>query len=157
MQFERLGEEARRQVPSLVPTHGDPNLSNILRDDMGALWVIDWGWLGLGPRERDLMAFTGDRFASFLEAYLAHAGPVPLHLDLLTFYRVRWVLQEIADYASRLLLTPGDADDLAHAWQELQPYLPIPHDAIAADRDAVQQALAPFVCTGQVTLRTTPA
>ena len=98
------------------------------------------------------MAFTGDRFASFLAAYLDHAGPVRIHLDLFTFYAMRWVLQEIADYSSRLLLEPRDADGEAHAWQELQPYLPIPHAAIAADRDAVQQKLVPFVRSGLVTL-----
>ncbi len=149
-QFARLGEQARRLAPSLVVTHGDPNLSNILRDATGDLWLIDWGGLGLGPRERDLMAFTGDRFASFLEAYLAHTGPVRLHHDLFAFYSARWVLQEIADYAAPLLLAPGDADAQAHAWRELQPYLPIPHAAIAADHAAVQRALAPFVRAGLV-------
>jgi aminoglycoside phosphotransferase (APT) family kinase protein len=156
-QFERLGEQARRQAPGLVPTHGDPNLSNVLLDNTGALRLIDWGGLGLGPRERDLFAFTGDRFASFLEAYLARTGPVQLHLDLFAFYSTRWVLQEIADYTSRLLLAPGDAEAQAHAWQELQPYLPIPHAALAADSEAVQRALAPFVRTGLVNLCQSPA
>jgi spectinomycin phosphotransferase len=155
--FARLGEQARRLAPSLVPTHGDPNLSNVLLDATGALWLIDWGGLGLGPRERDLFAFTGDRFASFLEAYLARTGPVQLHLDLFAFYSTRWVLQEIADYTSRLLLTPGDAEAQAHAWQELQPYLPVPYAALAADHDAVQRALAPIVRTGLVYLCQSPA
>lgn len=151
-EFARLGEQARRLAPGLVPTHGDPNLSNALLDDSGALWLIDWGGLGLGPRERDLFAFTGDRFASFLRAYLARSGPVRLHVGLFAFYAMRWVLQEIADYAARLLLAPGDADSHAHAWRELQPYLPIPHAALAADLNAVQRALAPFVRSGQVHL-----
>lgn len=150
--FERLGEEIRRRSPDQMVTHGDPNLSNVLLDDAGELQLIDWGWLGLGPRERDLMAITGDRFASFLDAYLANAGPVWLSLDLFTFYFLRWVLQEIADYSSRLLLAPRDAEAQAHAWRELQPYLPIPHATIAADCDAVQRTIAPFVRAGLVQL-----
>ena len=150
--FARLGDLARRLGSAMVLTHGDPNLSNVLRDNLGALHVIDWGGLGLGPRERDLMAFTEERFAIFLEGYLARAGLVRLHLDLFAFYALRWVLQEIADYGSRLLLEPVDAEGQAHAWRELQPYLPIPHAALAADHEAVRQTFAPFERTGQVTL-----
>ena len=151
-QFEHLGERCRNLSPELVVTHGDPNLSNVLLDDAGTLWLIDWGGLGLGPRERDLFAFTGDRFAGFLETYLDRAGPVRLHLDLFDFYAIRWVLQEIADYSSHLLIAPAEAEAQAHAWRELQPYLPIPHAALAADRDAVHLALAPFVRSGLVTV-----
>ena len=150
--FARLGDLARRLGSAMVLTHGDPNLSNVLRDNLGALHVIDWGGLGLGPRERDLMAFTEERFAIFLEGYLARAGLVRLHLDLFAFYALRWVLQEIADYGSRLLLEPVDAEGQAHAWRELQPYLPIPHAALATDHEAVWQTLAPCERTGQVTL-----
>lgn len=81
-----------------------------------------------------------------------------LCLELFDFYIIRWVLQEIADYSSLLLmLAPHDAEGQTHAWRELQPYLPIPHDAIAADRVAVQRALAPYVRAVQGTLVKTPA
>ena len=59
------------------------------------------------------------------------------------------VLQEIASYTSRLLLEPKDAEGQAHAWQELQPYLPIPHASIATEVDTVRQTLAPFVRNGR--------
>ena len=153
--FHRLGEQARRLEPPQVPTHGDPNLANVLTDRTGSLHLIDWGELARAPCERDLTFFTGDRFAAFLDAYLNRTGHARLHPDLFTFYLYRWVLQEIADYTSRILLEPSDQHEHAHAWQELQPYLPIPHTSIAMGVDVVRETLIPFVTAGQVEASTT--
>ena len=73
-----------------------------------------------------------------------------LHQHLVTYYLYRWVLQEIACYTSRILLESSDEQEHAHAWQELHPYLPIPHAAIASGVAAVRQALIPFVMKGRV-------
>jgi aminoglycoside phosphotransferase (APT) family kinase protein len=153
-EIDRLGAQYRRLALTLVPTHGDPNLANVLLDGAESLHLIDWGELALGPRERDLMFFTGERFAAFLETYLERDGRMRLHPELFAFYLYRWALQEIADYTSRLLLEPSNAEAQAHAWQELQPYLPIPHAAIAIGVDAVRQTLVPFVRNGLVELGT---
>jgi spectinomycin phosphotransferase len=155
--FDHLGKQARRLALPKVPTHGDPNLANVLIDHTGSLHLVDWGELALAPRERDLTFFTGERFAAWLEAYLEHTGRVRLHLELFTFYLYRWVLQEIACYTSRILLEPSEGLELAHAWQELQPYLPIPHASIAMGVDAVHQTLIPFVTAGRVDVSTTNA
>jgi spectinomycin phosphotransferase len=153
--FHRLGALARLLAPPPVPTHGDPNLANVLIDTTGALHLIDWGELALAPRERDLTFFTGERFAAFLEAYLERAGCARLHQELVTFYLYRWVLQEIACYSSRILFEPSDEQEQAYAWEELQPYLPVPHASIVAGLEAVRQALIPFVTEGRVEVSTT--
>jgi spectinomycin phosphotransferase len=153
--FHRLGALARFLAPPPVPTHGDPNLANVLIDTTGTLHLIDWGELALAPRERDLTFFTGERFAAFLETYFERAGRVRLHQELFTLYLYRWVLQEIACYMSRILLEPSDEQEQAHAWEELQPYLPIPHESIASGVAAVRQALIPFVTEGLVEVSTT--
>lgn len=155
-QFARLGDQARLLAVDMVPTHGDPNLANVLQSDAGSLHLIDWGELAFGPRERDLMFFTGDRFAAFTQTYLAQTRSPRLHLDLFAFYLYRWALQEIADYTTRLLLETNDVDTRTHAWQEVQPYLPVPHAAIAAEVEAVRQALTPFARDGRLDLRTGP-
>jgi spectinomycin phosphotransferase len=155
--FDHLGEQARRLALLEVPTHGDPNLANVLIDRTGSLHLVDWGELALAPRERDLTFFTGERFAAWLEAYLEQTGRVRLHLELFTFYLYRWVLQEIACYTSRILLEPSEELERAHAWQELQPYLPIPHASIATGVDALRQTLIPFVTAGRVDVSTTTA
>jgi spectinomycin phosphotransferase len=148
--FHRLGELARLLAPPSVPTHGDPNLANALIDTTGTLHLIDWGELALAPRERDLTFFTGERFAAFLEAYLERTGRVRLHQELFTFYLYRWVLQEIACYTSRILLESSAEQEQAHAWEELQPYLPVPHASIVAGLNAVRHGLIPYVTDGRV-------
>jgi spectinomycin phosphotransferase len=152
--FHRLGEQARLLAAPQVVTHGDPNLANVLIDTTGTLHLIDWGELALAPRERDLTFFTGERFAAFLEAYLERTGRVRLHQELFTFYLYRWVLQEIACYTSRILLKSSGEQEQAHAWEELQPYLPMPHASIVAGLDAVRQDLIPFVTDGRVEVST---
>jgi spectinomycin phosphotransferase len=153
--FDHLGEQARWLALPKVPTHGDLNLANVLIDRTRSLHLVDWGELALAPRERDLTFFTGERFAAWLEAYFEHTGRVRLHLELFTFYLYRWVLQEIACYTSRILLEPSEELEQAHAWQELQPYLPIPHASIAMGVDAVHQTLIPFMTAGRVDVSTT--
>ncbi len=125
--MRRLQATAQRLDLAWVPTHGDPNLDNILVDTRGSLHLTDWGEIALGPPERDLFHFQGDRFELFLRHYLAAAGPVRLHEMLFEFYVYRWALQEIADYTTRILFRNTDPREDEHAWTELAPYLPIPH------------------------------
>jgi hypothetical protein len=124
-----------------VLTHGDPNLDNFLKDPEGLLHLTDWGELALGPPERDLFAFTGEHFALFLRHYVVATGTRTFHPDLFAFYFYRWALQEIADYTTRILFRNLDPLEDEHAWQSLQPYLPIPHAQIAHGLDEVQALL----------------
>ncbi len=143
-----LGAAARRLAPDLVPTHGDPNLANILIGGDGSLHLTDWGELARGPRERDLTAFTGERFESFLRRYREVSGPVRLHRTLFAFYFYRWAVQEIADYTARILADPGDADAEAYAWKELQPYLPTQHAALESGLNANMRVLTHLAAEG---------
>ena len=122
-----------------VVTHGDPNWANFLVGPKGTLLMTDWGELALGPRERDLMFFTGEHFEAFLPVYLKQSGPIRLHRLLFAFYLYRWAVQEIADYTTRILRPETTPDEAEYAWAELQPYLPVPHGQI---RDGVTAVMA---------------
>ena len=135
---------------AFVPTHGDPNLANIMIDGDDGIHIIDWGDVGLGPRERDLFFFVGDDFERFLRRYLSHTGPINLHLPLFTWYDYLWVFQEIADYACPILRGTLQDEEEQHAWEELQPYLPIRHDAIARNAVAVKQVIRQLASEGLV-------
>jgi hypothetical protein len=148
--MRRMGRTARALAPPLVPTHGDPNEANFLIDRDGRLHLTDWGELALGPRERDLNFFTGERFEPFLERYLAGTGPVRLHRLLFAFYQYRWVVQEIADYTSRILFGEPEPEEAEHAWQELQPYLPIDHDGLGSGLEAITATLRRLADRGLV-------
>jgi spectinomycin phosphotransferase len=139
--MRRLRAAARRLDLAWGPTHGDPNLANFLVDDGGELHLLDWGELALGPPERDLNHFRGERFEIFLRRYLERAGPLRLHPELFEFYLYRWAAQEIADYSTRIFFRNVDPREDEHAWRELQPYLPVPHAEIRAELAEVQRVL----------------
>lgn len=140
-QMLALVHAAHRDVAgSLVITHGDANLANILVDPDGRLHVVDWGGLALGPPERDLVSFSGPRFAQFLQAYRTAGRTVDLRSEVVQFYLYRWIAQEIADYSTRILFDNVDPAQDQHAWKELQPYLPIPWEQTAQQILAINNA-----------------
>lgn len=139
--FQQLGQALARTVPADALTHGDPNLDNFLRRPGGGLHLTDWGEVALGPAERDLFAFTGPDFPIFLQAYRSNRSGIELRPQAFEFYFYRWALQEIADYGPVVLCGRGEAARQVHAWQELQPYLPIRHWEIAARVEQVAQQL----------------
>jgi hypothetical protein len=138
--LQSIRDEMRAVGYAEVLTHGDPTAGNILKDDAGGLHLIDWGAATLGPAERDLAFFTGPQFDRFLAAYAA-AGPPILHAALFTFYGYLWTLQEIADYAIRILYEDRDPATSAAHWAELQPYLPIRHAETRARTEATTAAI----------------
>jgi thiamine kinase-like enzyme len=139
--MQRLQAQAHALPLDWVLTHGDPNLDNLLKDQQGNVHLTDWGEVALGPPERDLSAFTGERFEVFLQRYAGLKPDLKLHANLFAFYFYRWTMQEIADYATRLLFRDLGPIEDAHAWAELQPYLPIRHDDIAEGLHNVQHTI----------------
>ena len=89
---EFLGEEPREVEVCLI--HGDLNLANLLLDDAGNTWLIDYFSTGAGPLLQDVVKLANDiRFIAFaahdtsrrreaalevLEGYLARALGGPL-------------------------------------------------------------------------------
>lgn len=140
--FEQLGRQARRQVRAWVPTHGDPNMDNFLEDRDGRLYLTDWGELAAGPPERDLWHFSDKAFDLALRRYASECPLETLNLDAFTFYAYRWSLQEIADYATRLLFGRLGAVEDEHAWAELQAYVPIRHAEIAESVQQIRKVVA---------------
>jgi aminoglycoside phosphotransferase (APT) family kinase protein len=139
--MEGLGR-ALSQRTEPVLTHGEPTAGNVLRTPAGELRLLDWGELALGPAERDLNYFAGERLKPFLAKYSdARARPPQLRAEAFGFYFYRWTLSEIADYSARIFWHTSNSKELAWAWDELPDYLPIPHRGIADGMRDVQAIL----------------
>jgi spectinomycin phosphotransferase len=110
--FDRLA----RQVAAgdRVITHGEPHPGNTIAAD-GRTMLIDWDTAGLAPPERDLWMITGDE----LPRYTAATGRV-VDPEALSFYRLRWALDDTSSFIDRLRGARRRTADNEHAWHGLE-------------------------------------
>jgi spectinomycin phosphotransferase len=140
--FDELAAAARAAAP--VITHGEPHPGNVLRvSTRGAPGpgaprpgpdrvLVDWDTVGLGPPERDLWLAGGPN-----RRLTGAGGPVGAGTDLvarryaeltgrvvepglLAFYRLRWVLDDLAAFALRLRAAHQRSAGTEQAWRSLQ-------------------------------------
>ena len=140
--YDELGRSAAASQTSFVITHGDPTPGNLILDTKDQLHLIDWDGVCLGPPEKDLVSFTGERFEVVLKRYLTEREyDVSLHVDILGFYIYEWTLNEIRDYSTKILFKNKDTQQNTYDWESLQDYLPpdreLMEDGIAAIRDTL--------------------
>ena len=140
--YDGLGHSAMALQTPFVITHGDPTPGNLIIDAENRLHIIDWDGVCLGPVEKDLVAFTGERFDVVLESYLVDKqNGTALHADIFGFYIYDWTLNEIRDYGTKILFKNDDAQQNEYDWESLQDYLPpnqeLMEDGIAAVRNTL--------------------
>ena len=134
--YDSLGRSAAALQTPFVITHGDPTPGNLILDTENRLHLIDWDGVCLGPPEKDLVSFTGERFEIVLESYLnERRNPVRLHADIFGFYIYEWAINEIRDYGTKILFKNKDAQQNEYDWESLQDYLP-------PDRKSMEEGIA---------------
>ena len=143
--YDSLGRSASALQTPFVITHGDPTPGNLIIDAENRLHIIDWDGICLGPIEKDLVAFTGERFDVVLGSYLAERqNGTALHADIFGFYIYEWTLNEIRDYGTKILFKNNNTQQNAYDWESLQDYLP-PNQALMEDGiAAVRSTLGRF-------------
>ncbi|MGP3929611.1 phosphotransferase family protein [Nonomuraea sp. KM88] len=98
-----------------VVTHGEPHPGNLLCAD-GQWSLVDWDTVGLAPPERDLWLVAvepGD-----LARYAKATGRTP-DPRALAFYRLRWALDDVAEFVEWLRSPHGRTPDAEQAWTSL--------------------------------------
>ena len=93
----------------MVICHTDLHGGNLMMDDQGNLYILDWENALIAPPEHDLFFFTGDeRFWNvFLPLYERQFGPVSIDIEVLRFYYYRRTLEDIAGFVFRILQGDG--------------------------------------------------
>ena len=143
--YDSLGRSASALQTPFVITHGDPTPGNLIIDAGNRLHIIDWDGVCLGPPEKDLVSFTGERFEVVLERYLAERQhDVFLHADIFGFYIYEWTLNEIRDYGTKILFKNNDAQQNEYDWESLQDYLPPNQELMEDGIAAVQSTLGRY-------------
>ncbi|MET4921748.1 phosphotransferase [Streptomyces sp. PSRA5] len=111
----RVGELRARDAP-LVITHGEPHPGNVLRTGERRRLLLDWDTVGLAVPERDLwlVADGPDDLARYEQA--AGRKPDPSALAL---HRLRWALNDIAEFLGSLRAPHDGTPDVRQAWKAL--------------------------------------
>jgi spectinomycin phosphotransferase len=113
---EALGRRLAATGPRLVLCHADIHTNNVLLDDDGRVWFVDWDDTVLAPRERDLMFVVGGlrsglvgprEEARFFEGYGATAVD-PLAL---AYYRYARAVSDLGYEGEQVFFRPDLGPD----------------------------------------------
>jgi len=126
--FDGLLDRVREAGGPYVITHGEPHPGNLLRTRAG-LCLVDWDMIALARPERDLWwVISGEQDAA---RYSARTGWT-VSQDALALYRLRWGLEDIAEFLCEIRGPHQRTADMRVCWTGLQETL----EAIAAGSKA---------------------
>jgi spectinomycin phosphotransferase len=142
---ETLAQVLQREPAEWVLCHSDIHAGNVLLDDDGALYIVDWDDPIIAPKERDLMFIGGGQgFVGrtpqqeevlFYEGY----GQTQIDAAALAYYRYERIVQDIALFSEQILSTQRGNRDRMQALQYLMSnFLPKGTIEIAYRSDRTQ-------------------
>ncbi|HTX82123.1 MAG TPA: phosphotransferase [Streptosporangiaceae bacterium] len=106
--FDCLVEATGPARTRLVITHGEPHPANVMAVD-GQLILIDWDTVALAPPERDVsLVVTASNEG--IDRYQQATGR-ELSPDVITLYRLRWYLDDVASAVRLFRNTHRDSPD----------------------------------------------
>ena len=117
--FDALLDRVRKAGGPHVITHGEPHPGNLLRTPAG-MRLVDWDMTALAQPERDLWwVISNDQDAA---QYPQRTGR-PVNQDALALYRLRWGLDDIAEFLSEIRGPHQETADTLVSWTALQETL----------------------------------
>jgi spectinomycin phosphotransferase len=108
---EALSQKVQEQSSEFVLCHADIHGGNVLIDESGSIFIVDWDDPIMAPKERDLM-FIGGGVANVWnnpreeEFFYKGYGKTEINRTILAYYRHERIVEDIAEYGQALLLTP---------------------------------------------------
>lgn len=113
---EALSKVIQNQSNEFVLCHSDIHGGNILIDEGGAIYIVDWDEPVMAPKEHDLM-FIGGGVANIWnnsweeEFFYKGYGETSINRLILAYYRHERILKDILEYGQALLLTSAGAEE----------------------------------------------
>jgi spectinomycin phosphotransferase len=110
--LKRLQAEVRSSEVNVVICHTDLHGGNLMTDDQGNLYILDWENAMIAPREHDMIFFAGESnlWEIFWPIYQRHFDRVELDFEVLRFYFYRRGLEDVAGYVFRIEQGDGGED-----------------------------------------------
>lgn len=119
---ELLGEKLQKQSPRCVLCHSDLHAGNVLIDQNGKIYIVDWDEPIMAPKERDLMFIgggVGNAWNQPHEEILFYQGYGKTEIDqaVLSYYRHERIVEDIAIYSQELLIKTAEEKDKAEMYR----------------------------------------
>ena len=120
---ESLSQKIQEQSPEFVLCHSDIHGGNVLIDENGAIYIVDWDDPMMAPKERDLM-FIGGGVANIWnhpreeEFFYKGYGKTEINKLILAYYRHERIVEDIAEYGQALLLTTSGGEDRPEMYKQ---------------------------------------
>ena len=121
-EYDDLAATVRATSSSWVLTHGEPHRGNVIVDERGARYLVDWDTTLVAPRERDLQLVLDDELTGWDE-YRSVAGDGVLDARAIDLYRRRWTLADIAGFVALIRRPHDDDENTAATFTHLSGYL----------------------------------
>ena len=123
---ERLAQLLLEQLPEFILCHADIHGWNLLIDNNGALYIVDWDWLIFAPKERDLMFIGGGHGDSgytpqeeetmFYQGY----GQTNINQNAIAYYRYDRILNDMAEDCQLILLSDEEEENRKEALEDIK-------------------------------------
>ncbi len=114
---EQFAQTLLKQLPEFILCHADIHGWNLLIDNNGALYMVDWDTLIFAPKERDLMFIGGglgdsgytpqEEETMFYQGY----GPTNINQIAIAYYRCERIIEDIAVYCEQIFLSDEGGED----------------------------------------------
>jgi spectinomycin phosphotransferase len=103
---QEFGKRLQQEQLEFVLCHADIHSANLLINNAGNLYVVDWDQPILAPKERDFMFVSGSTAIHPPDAQKKWVyegyGKVDINPLVLTYYCYEWAIQEFGDYTWRI-------------------------------------------------------
>lgn len=120
---ETLSQKVQQQSPEFVLCHSDIHGGNVLVDENGSIFIVDWDEPIMAPKERDLMFIGGgvtNVWNKLQEEVFFYRGYGNTYVDkvILAYYRHERIVQDIAEYGQALLLTSDGGEERLEMYKQ---------------------------------------
>jgi len=123
---ERLAQLLQEQPLDFILCHADIHGWNLLIDNDGTLYMVDWDTLLFAPKERDLMfigGVLGDSGYSLQEEeelFYQGYGKTDIDQIAIAYYRYERIVEDIAVYCEQIFMSNEGEEDRKQALEFLE-------------------------------------
>ena len=128
---EQLAQMLLEQSPEFILSHGDIHGWNLLIDNSGALYIVDWDGLIFAPKERDLMFIGGGHgnsgYTPQEEETMFYQGYKQTDINhiAMAYYRYERTIQDMVDNCDQILLSDRGGETRKDVLEDIKSmYLP---------------------------------